>query len=88
MCVRVGVCEHDCVCKWACGCVHACVGGADGWVQEEFSMQGFNSCDFFLECQLPQLLTKPKDIAHQEQSPAEAPGPSPSDLPLHLILGY
>lgn len=86
MCVRVGVYEHKGVCKWACGrgrgCVHACVGVADGWVHREFSIQGFNSCDSFPELQLPKfficLTTKPKDVAHRGQSQAEAPGPGPA----------
>lgn len=68
-----------CVCMstsaWAC----ACVGCADGWVQKQFSIQGFNSCDFFPELQLPKfyisLTSKPKDAAHRGQSEAEAPWP-------------
>lgn len=57
-----------------------------GWVRKGLPTQGFKSCHFRPELQLPKLIyltTQPKDFVHRGQSQASVR----PDLPLYPLFG-
>lgn len=71
VCKQVQVCVYKCVCMWGCMCVlmaaRTCVSVLVG--TEEFSIQRFNSFNFFSEPHLPKffiyLTNMPRDDVHR-----------------------